>query len=137
MKFATVFVLFLVNGVFAGIDTDWWRYTTVYEIYIRSFKDSDGDGSGDIRGKFSRVKHKGLKQNGYNIQVHISIFIGITKKLDHFVDLGIETLYVSPFYTSPMRDMGYDISNYTAIDPVFGTMEEFDELVRELEIRGK
>ncbi|XP_065203780.1 maltase 2-like [Planococcus citri] len=101
---------FTIGDSLAGIDTDWWRHTTLYEIYISSFKDSNGDGLGDIK--------------------------GITKKLDHFVDLNIETLYISPFFRSPMNDLGYDISDYTDIDPIFGNMEDFNELMRGVKSRG-
>lgn len=65
------------------------------------------------------------------------IISGITKKLDHFVDLGIETLYLSPFYKSPMTDMGYDISDFLDVDNVFGTMNDFDELMREMKSRSE
>lgn len=57
--------------------------------------------------------------------------------LDHFVNLGIETIWLSPYFKSPMRDMGYDVSNFVDIDPNFGTLEDFDELIRQMKKRGK
>ena len=84
---------------------EWWRHAVIYEIYPRSFQDSDGDGIGDIK--------------------------GITSRLDYLHDLGIDAIWITPMYPSPGVDYGYDISNYTAIDPVYGTMEDFDSLVAE------
>ncbi|KAK7585939.1 hypothetical protein V9T40_000118 [Parthenolecanium corni] len=93
-----------------GNNKDWWKHTTIYEVYIRSFKDSNGDGVGDLK--------------------------GIQSKLDHFEDLGIETVWITPFYKSPMNDLGYDVMNYTDIDPLYGTMEDFDELLNDMNERG-
>ena len=84
--------------------------TVVYQIYIKSFCDSDGDGVGDLR--------------------------GITSKLDYLAYLGVDCVWITPYFPSPQRDNGYDISNYCAIDPVFGTMDDFDELVAEARRRG-
>ena len=84
--------------------------TVVYQIYIKSFCDSNGDGIGDLR--------------------------GITSKLDYLAYLGVDCVWITPFFPSPQRDNGYDISNYCAIDPVFGTMDDFDELVTEARSRG-
>ena len=81
-----------------------------YEIYIRSFNDSDGDGVGDLR--------------------------GITQRLDYLAELGVDYLWITPFFPSPQNDNGYDVSDYCAIEPRFGTMDEFEELSREAAARG-
>ena len=87
----------------------WWQKTVVYQIYPRSFKDSTGNGIGDLQ--------------------------GITEKLDYLKDLGIETIWFSPFFESPQRDHGYDISNFRDIAPEYGTMENFDQLLKEMHDR--
>ncbi len=87
----------------ASTDRDWWRGAVVYQIYPRSFADSNGDGIGDLP--------------------------GITARLDHVASLGVDAIWVSPFFQSPMRDFGYDISDYRAVDPIFGTLADFDALV--------
>ncbi len=95
----------------AGAASDrWWREGVVYQVYPRSFQDSDGNGIGDLR--------------------------GITQRLDYLKDLGVNTLWISPFFPSPMRDFGYDISNYVGVDTTFGTMADFDALVRAAHARG-
>ena len=86
----------------------WWKCGVIYHCYVRSFMDGDGDGIGDLS--------------------------GLTSKLDALRDgtpssLGIEGLWLSPVYPSPNRDFGYDISDYCSIDPVYGTMDDFDRLV--------
>ena len=81
-----------------------------YEIYIRSFNDSNGDGVGDLK--------------------------GITQRLDYLANLGVDYLWITPFFVSPLKDGGYDVADYCNIDPVFGTMDDFDELVREADARG-
>jgi len=88
---------------------EWWKHAVIYEIYPRSFQDSDGDGIGDIK--------------------------GITSRLDYLHDLGIDAIWITPMYPSPGVDYGYDISDYTAIDPVYGTMADFDRLVSEAKKR--
>ncbi|WP_375427309.1 alpha-amylase family glycosyl hydrolase [uncultured Sphingomonas sp.] len=82
---------------------DWWRGAILYQIYPRSFADSDGDGIGDLP--------------------------GATARLDHVASLGVDGIWLSPFFASPMRDFGYDIADYRAVDPVFGTLADFDALI--------
>ena len=90
--------------------TDWWRSAVVYQIYPRSFADSNGDGTGDIP--------------------------GILSHLDYLVQLGVDVVWLSPVYTSPMDDNGYDISDYQDVDPIFGTLEDLDRLIAGLHERG-
>ncbi len=89
---------------------DWWKETVVYQLYPRSFQDSNGDGVGDLRGIISR--------------------------LDYLKSLGVGSVWLNPIYTSPNDDNGYDISDYRQIQPEFGTMADFDELLRGLHARG-
>ncbi|MBF7011163.1 alpha-amylase family glycosyl hydrolase [Novosphingobium resinovorum] len=88
----------------------WWRGAAIYQIYPRSFADSNGDGIGDLP--------------------------GITSRLDHVARLGVEAIWISPFYQSPMADFGYDISDYCAVDPMFGTLEDFDALIAKAKALG-
>jgi alpha-glucosidase len=88
----------------------WWRDAVVYQVYPRSFQDSDGDGVGDLR--------------------------GITRRLDHLAYLGVDALWLSPIYPSPLADFGYDVADYTDVDPRLGTLGDLDELVREAHARG-
>ena len=88
----------------------WWKHAVIYEIYPRSFQDSDGDGIGDVK--------------------------GITQRLDYLKELGIDCIWITPMYPSPGIDYGYDISDYTALDPAYGTMADFDRLVSEAKQRG-
>jgi alpha-glucosidase len=81
----------------------WWKGAAIYQIYPRSFADSNGDGIGDLP--------------------------GITAKLDYVASLGVDAVWLSPFFTSPMRDFGYDVADYCAVDPVFGTLADFDALI--------
>ncbi len=92
------------------MNREWWRNAIVYQIYPRSFNDSNGDGIGDIP--------------------------GITEKLDYLKELGVDCLWLSPVYASPNCDNGYDISDYKSIHPDFGTMEDFDRLLKEAGDRG-
>ena len=88
----------------------WWKEAVIYQIYPRSFKDSNGDGIGDLK--------------------------GITEKLDYLKELGVDAVWISPFFKSPNADNGYDISDYRDIMDEFGTMEDFDEMQREMHRRG-
>lgn len=92
------------------MEKDWWKGKVAYQIYPKSFKDSNRDGVGDLK--------------------------GITEKLDYLQKLGIDILWLSPVYKSPFIDQGYDISDYYAIDPLFGTMEDMEELIAEGKKRG-
>ena len=96
----------------------WWKTTVVYQIYPRSFQDSNNDGTGDI-------KVKNITKIWKCKKVFIS---GIQSRLSHLLDIGVETIWISPIYESPLADFGYDISNFTNVDPIFGTLEEFQEL---------
>lgn len=89
---------------------EWWRGAVIYQIYPRSFSDSSGDGVGDLK--------------------------GITQKLDYVAALGVDAVWLSPFFTSPMADFGYDVSDYQNVDPMFGTLEDFDEMLDGMHRRG-
>ena len=82
---------------------DWWRGATLYQIYPRSFLDTNGDGNGDLK--------------------------GITERLDYVASLNVDAIWLSPFFTSPMDDFGYDVADYRSVDPMFGTLEDFRTLV--------
>ncbi|XP_011301865.1 maltase 1-like [Fopius arisanus] len=98
-----LFAIVLVNSSpAADVPGDWWRDTFIYQIYPRSFKDSNGDGIGDLN--------------------------GITDKLEHLADIGVSTVWLSPIFVSPMVDFGYDIANFTDIDPIFGNLKDFERL---------
>lgn len=84
-------------------DRPWWRGASIYQVYPRSFADSNGDGIGDLP--------------------------GITSKLDYIASLGVDAVWLSPFFTSPMKDFGYDVADYCGVDPIFGTLADFDVLV--------
>ena len=88
----------------------WWSNAVVYQIYPRSFQDTDGDGIGDLR--------------------------GITSRLDYLADLGVDVIWLSPVYRSPQDDNGYDIADYRDIDPMFGTLDDMDELIAQAHRRG-
>ncbi len=83
----------------------WWQQTVAYEIYVKSFMDSDGDGTGDLN--------------------------GITSKLDHLKELGVGAVWLTPCYVSPQADNGYDIADYYNIDPAYGTMDDMERLIEE------
>ncbi len=88
----------------------WWREAVIYQVYPRSYRDTDGDGVGDLP--------------------------GIASRLDHLAELGVDAVWISPIYPSPMADFGYDVADYTGIDPLFGTMADFDALLAAAHGRG-
>ncbi|WP_237155311.1 alpha-glucosidase [Oryzibacter oryziterrae] len=92
------------------VDPDWWRGAVIYQVYPRSYADSNGDGVGDLK--------------------------GVTEKLDHIASLGVDAVWLSPFFTSPMDDFGYDVSDYCDVDPMFGTLADFDALVKRADELG-
>ncbi|HBF29609.1 alpha-glucosidase [Rhizobium sp.] len=91
-------------------NTDWWRGAVIYQVYPRSFQDSNGDGIGDIK--------------------------GITERLSYIAALGVDVIWLSPFFTSPMADMGYDVSDYCDVDPMFGTLQDFDAMMDQAHALG-
>jgi alpha-glucosidase len=93
------------RSVPSSMNTEWWRGATLYQIYPRSFADANGDGIGDLA--------------------------GITRRLAHVASLGVDGIWISPFFPSPMRDFGYDVSDHWGVDPRFGRLAEFDALVAE------
>lgn len=88
----------------------WWQNGVIYQIYPKSFQDTTGTGTGDLR--------------------------GVTSRLDYLQKLGVDAIWLTPFYVSPQVDNGYDVANYTAIDPAYGTLDDFDELVAQAKARG-
>ncbi|EBU9814138.1 alpha,alpha-phosphotrehalase [Salmonella enterica subsp. enterica serovar Typhimurium] len=88
----------------------WWQNGVIYQIYPKSFQDTTGSGTGDLR--------------------------GVTQRLDYLQRLGVDAIWLTPFYISPQVDNGYDVANYTAIDPTYGTLDDFDELVAQAKARG-
>jgi len=94
----------------AAAAAPWWRHAVIYEIYPRSFADSNGDGVGDLK--------------------------GITQHLDYLKDLGVDAIWIAPMYPSPQVDFGYDISDYRNVDPLYGSLADFDELQRAARQRG-
>ena len=93
-----------------AIKKEWWKEAVIYQIYPRSFKDSNGDGIGDLR--------------------------GIIEKVDYLAELGVNMVWLCPVYASPNDDNGYDVSDYYQINPEFGTMEDMDELCAKLKEKG-
>ncbi len=87
------------------VDADWWRGAAIYQVYPRSYQDSNGDGIGDLK--------------------------GITQRLPYIASLGVDAVWISPFFTSPMKDFGYDVSDYCDIDPMFGRLADFDAMLAE------
>ena len=84
-------------------EADWWRGAVIYQIYPRSFQDSNGDGVGDLA--------------------------GIIHRLPHVSELGVDAVWISPFFRSPMLDFGYDVSDYCDVDPMFGSLADFDAVI--------
>ncbi len=105
-----IITISIFGPISTQVDDPWWDHTIVYQIYPRSFQDSDGDGIGDLK--------------------------GIESRLDYFVAMGVETIWMSPIFESPMKDFGYDISNFTNIDPIFGDLEDFEDLTNAAHQRG-
>ncbi len=97
-------------GSILSNDPDWWRGAVIYQVYPRSFQDTNGDGIGDLN--------------------------GITERLEHIASLGADAIWISPFFKSPMKDFGYDVADYCAVDGMFGTIEDFDQLVAAAHARG-
>ncbi len=89
---------------------EWWRNAVIYQIYPRSFQDSNGNGTGDLR--------------------------GISRRMDYIQALGVDAVWISPFFKSPMKDFGYDVSDYRAVDPLFGALEDFDALLAQAHGHG-
>src|SRR5690606_41735059 len=94
--------------VHAMSDSPWWRGAVIYQIYPRSFLDTNGDGVGDLP--------------------------GITRQLDYVASLGVDAIWISPFFKSPMADFGYDIADYRQVDPLFGHLDDFDALLAKAQI---
>ena len=114
MKYLLALV-FISTFVFAELETksknfDWWKEAVIYQIYTRSYADSNGDGIGDLN--------------------------GITAKLDYLADLGIDAIWLTPFYESPNVDFGYDIANYMTVGKEYGTLADYDRLISEAASRG-
>lgn len=99
-----------MSATAAGEARQWWQDGVVYQIYPRSFQDSNGDGIGDLP--------------------------GIESRLDHLISLGVDALWISPFYPSPMADFGYDVADYCGVDPMFGTLADFDQLIASAHAKG-
>ena len=92
------------------VDLPWWKGAVIYQIYPRSFRDTNGDGIGDLP--------------------------GVLAGLDHIASLGVDGIWISPFFTSPMADYGYDVADFCGVDPVFGTLEDFDAIVEKAHALG-
>ena len=91
-------------------ELEWWRGAVIYQVYPRSFFDSNNDGIGDLP--------------------------GVTAKMDYIASLGVDAIWLSPFFTSPMKDFGYDVSDYCDVDPIFGTLNDFDQLIESAHKHG-
>src|SRR5690349_20289818 len=100
----------VLKGQADGVNYLWWQRGIIYQVYPRSFMDSNGDGVGDLAGLIAR--------------------------LDYLRWLGVDAIWLSPIYPSPMKDCGYDVADYTAIDPLFGTLADFDALIEAVHEHG-
>src|SRR6266576_3678435 len=98
------------RGCSVRMTAHWWQTGVIYQIYLRSFQDTNGDGIGDLR--------------------------GIERRLDYLASLGIDAIWISPMYPSPMADFGYDVTDYCGVDPRFGTLADFDDLLAQAHRRG-
>lgn len=107
-RFLQIFALLLLAHI--SLAKEWWEGANYYQIYPKSFKDSDGDGYGDLQ--------------------------GIRSKIGYLHDIGMDGVWLSPIFTSPQKDGGYDIANYTEIDPIFGTLDDFDQLIETCKSEG-
>lgn len=92
------------------LDRVWWREIIIYEVYVQSFQDSNNDGIGDLQ--------------------------GVIQRLDYLKRLGVDMVWLTPIYESPLEDQGYDIANYKGINPMFGTMKDWEQLCDEIHKRG-
>ncbi len=109
-QFKILFFVLFITTLPVASQNEWWKNTTVYQVYPRSYFDSNGDGIGDLK--------------------------GIIQKLDYIQDLGFETLWISPFFASPQKDFGYDISNYYSIAPEYGDTAVCSQLISEVHKRN-
>lgn len=101
---------YLYKPMVLDLDRVWWREIIIYEVYVQSFQDSNNDGIGDLR--------------------------GVIQRLDYLKRLGVDMVWLTPIYESPLEDQGYDIANYKGINPMFGTMRDWEDLCDEIHKRG-
>lgn len=110
MLVVSIYIIVVAPKCYRPAPKEWWQKEPVYEVYAKSFKDSDGDGKGDLN--------------------------GITSKVEYLASLGVGSVWISPVYPSPMKDHGYDVSNYVDIDPTFGDLQDFKDLLAKLQEHG-